>query len=688
MPSGVQVASLFGVLDLDDKLTDGLTDAKKSLSSFGNTLDKKLKSVGSTMSDLGGSLTTLGAPFLGVAVAATMAWDAWGDAAAQTGAVLKSTGNQVNYTTYQLVDMATALQDTTAISKTTILETENMLLTFTNIGHDVFPRVTQAVLDLSVAMGQDTKNSAIQLGKALNDPINGITALTRVGVTFTEDQKRLIESLVAAGDMAGAQGVILAEIEREFGGSAEAAAGPIEHLQTAISDLAIGLGYALEPAVNSVIEAITPFIEGLTNLTSEDMFPEIVGGVLALGAALAIAGPILMAVGASLGAIGTVIAFLASPLGIVVAAVTALGIAFATNFGGIRDTVQPILDALNSGFITFQQSLESGLDPLQALGMALFSALGGETGLAAQNTILSIRTALMNVGEFITNTVIPALVSLYDWFITTGLPFIQTAVQTFMDTVWTPAITTLSMIWQILQPILQQVYDWFITTGWPFIQAAVQAFMDEIWNPAVTAISQIWTLISPALTSLYNWFVTDGLPLVQGAVDTFMSLTINPAVTVLQTLWDIVSPALSAFYDWFVTNGLPFIVSALEGFLNLILSVVEGIGNFVNGVSDLIGSITGANGAIVNTGNGDLAAFAANYNPGGGGGSSGFGHALGIPRVSQEGMYHLHPGEAVVPANEANNAGGMTFTGNITIVANNPKEFGQQLRRRYNARGN
>ncbi|HEX8348829.1 MAG TPA: hypothetical protein VF598_02630, partial [Hymenobacter sp.] len=56
-----------------------------------------------------------------------------------------------------------------------------------------------------------------------NDPVKGITALTRVGVTFTEQQKEQITQMVKAGNTAGAQKLIIAELNKEFGGSAEAA---------------------------------------------------------------------------------------------------------------------------------------------------------------------------------------------------------------------------------------------------------------------------------------------------------------------------------------------------------------------------------------------------------------------------------------------------------------------------------
>jgi hypothetical protein len=126
-----------------------------------------------------------------------------------------------------------------------------MLLTFTNIGKDVFPAATQTVLDMSQALGQDLSASSVQLGKALNDPIKGITALSRVGVTFTADQKAMIEKMVAAGDVMGAQKLILAELATEFGGSASAAAqtfsGRMQTIQERIGDVAERLGNALMP---------------------------------------------------------------------------------------------------------------------------------------------------------------------------------------------------------------------------------------------------------------------------------------------------------------------------------------------------------------------------------------------------------------------------------------------------------
>jgi phage-related minor tail protein len=105
-------------------------------------------------------------------------------------------------------------------------------------GNDIFDQATGIITDMSVALGQDTSSSAIQLGKALNDPIKGVTALQRVGVSFTASQKEQITTLVESGKTLDAQKLILAELGKEFGGAAEAAATPLGKLQQRIGDLA------------------------------------------------------------------------------------------------------------------------------------------------------------------------------------------------------------------------------------------------------------------------------------------------------------------------------------------------------------------------------------------------------------------------------------------------------------------
>lgn len=173
---------------------------------------------------------------------------------AQLQSVLKSTGGAAGITAEMATELASSLQETTLFTDETVLSTENLLLTFTNINKDVFPETTQLALDMSQALGQDTKSSAIQLGKALNDPIQGMTALSRVGVSFTEEQKAQIKALQESGDVMGAQKVILAELQKEFGGSAKAAAdvAPFQVFNNMLDDIKENLAGELLPVINDL----------------------------------------------------------------------------------------------------------------------------------------------------------------------------------------------------------------------------------------------------------------------------------------------------------------------------------------------------------------------------------------------------------------------------------------------------
>ena len=199
---------------------------------------------------------------------------------AQTAAVIKSTGGAANKTADQIGDLATRISEYSGIEDDAVQEGENLLLTFTNIqdrageGNDIFTQATEIMADMATAMGTDMSSQAIQLGKALNDPVAGISALTRVGVTFTDEQKDLIARMVETGDTAGAQQVILAELTREFGGSAEAAGatadGGMQRLQNKIGELSEKIGTALLPFLETFVDFIlTDVIPGIESFAGE-----------------------------------------------------------------------------------------------------------------------------------------------------------------------------------------------------------------------------------------------------------------------------------------------------------------------------------------------------------------------------------------------------------------------------------
>jgi hypothetical protein len=191
-------------------------------------------------------------------------------AEAKLNAVIKSTGGAAGLTANELKKMASQLQDVTTFGDETIIGAQSLLLTFTKIGEDVFPQATETILNMAVAMETDLKSATVQLGKALNDPITGISALSRVGVQLTDTQKEQIKSFTELGDIASAQKVILGELETQFGGLAKATAltmaGSLEQMTASIGDAGEALGELLSPMVISTAKAIKTLAEGVGNL--------------------------------------------------------------------------------------------------------------------------------------------------------------------------------------------------------------------------------------------------------------------------------------------------------------------------------------------------------------------------------------------------------------------------------------
>ena len=160
---------------------------------------------------------------------------------AQQEAILRATGSAAGYTAEELSEMRGAMSELTGVSDELIERAQNLFLTFTQItDKGVFKKANEMALDMAATFGGDASSAAIQLGKALNDPILGLTALRKIGVSFNAQQKSMIKRLAESGDMLGAQTEILAELKREIGGTAEAAgktlAGSMNRVKNATGD--------------------------------------------------------------------------------------------------------------------------------------------------------------------------------------------------------------------------------------------------------------------------------------------------------------------------------------------------------------------------------------------------------------------------------------------------------------------
>jgi hypothetical protein len=252
-------------------------------------------------------------------------------------------GDDTAKVTKRIKDYADSQEFLLGVDADVIKATQAKLLTFRNLTKTAgelggsFDRATKAAIDMAAAGFGSAESNATQLGKALNDPIKGITALNRAGIQFTEDQKALIESLVESGRVLEAQDLILKEIESQVGGTAAATATASEKMTLAFGAVQEAVGQVLLPILEkfsawfvSVLPDIQNFFKAM--MTALDS-PQVRAAFGSLGA--------------SLGKLGQSLAKLFG----VTAGPEANGfISFFTVLAGVLDTIVKTVDILVTGF--------------------------------------------------------------------------------------------------------------------------------------------------------------------------------------------------------------------------------------------------------------------------------------------------------------------------------------------------
>lgn len=276
--------------------------------------------------------------------------------------VIRSTGGAAGVTTNELKKMAAEFQSISNYGDEAILSGQKLLLTFTNIKGDTFRSATKAMLDMSAVMGQDLTTTATMLGKALQDPIKGVTALRRVGVMLSDAQKEQIKNFMAVGDVAKAQAIILKELETEFGNAAQNLIEPTEQFKNKLGDVQESLGSLFKPAVDAAANSGIKFGDVLidnVNKMSEWIAVNnvVIGGIKDAAvaiAALAVGIPVTNAVLVTL--INSMRNF-----GVVTARTNAFQIAFATLLKG-ESTL---------AMIQFRTAIQATIIQVRALTVAL-----------------------------------------------------------------------------------------------------------------------------------------------------------------------------------------------------------------------------------------------------------------------------------------------------------------------------
>jgi len=273
----------------------------------------------------------------------------------QLTAVMANTGSGFQEATKHAIELADSLGRQVGVSPNVIKAGESILATFHSVSGEVgmqagiFDRATKAGADLAAAGFGSIESNAVQLGKALEDPTKGLTALAKSGVTFTKSQKEQIaamtagkasaEELAAANlkietsqvayneavkkygpdslqarnaaqklstaqedlaksqakgtDLLGAQKIVLEAVESQVAGTAKATAGAGAKMAVAYEEMKVKIGTALLPAVSSLKGEFTKLFDFIS-ANSAWLVPLISGVAVLAGALVAIVGAVKM----------------------------------------------------------------------------------------------------------------------------------------------------------------------------------------------------------------------------------------------------------------------------------------------------------------------------------------------------------------------------------------------------------
>jgi hypothetical protein len=493
-------------------------------------------------------------------------------------AVLRATQGAAGLTSQELQNVANELQGITRFGDETILTGATLMLTFRNIGEETMLRAIPAMLDMAEIFGS-VDSAAMQLGKALNDPVNMMGALSRAGVTFTDEQKEMIKTLVESGDLLGAQNIILTELEMQVGGVAEAVGGTFtgaweiaknkldEFRELIGGPIIIGLTALLEKVgefvdTNPAIQAFVYFFEQLNDLMQKGSpfansvaialsnltlkFPELsaavdpfIGVFVNMQRALDDGLPLIMAIANAFNDLsvvldGTVFGNIARIIGdfINTGITEGWGEAFRQ---GVTDMWQLVAPAIEQFFVNVFTAMENRIQ--------LWISGGGpdrlSNAIAASLSVTFASPEFQNVAgqalASLTNAIMRAIASV-DWFAAFA-PFEEQANQALRDA---------------LDGVVQAIYDWFrtgeITQAWERIWRDVTYGMQlglsfenikfniqNFVNNVVNYFKQLLGIASPSQV-----FLQIGKDIVQGLINGITSM-FGGLTTAVGNMFDILT---------------------------------------------------------------------------------------------------------------------------------------------------
>ena len=563
------------------KAVAGIDKVGKRTESAGN----KAKKAGKKFKDAGKKMSMMAtlpiAAFIGSSV---KKFNEQEKAIAEVNSTIESMGVAWT-TTADLQKRAADLQAQSTFGDEEILHMQSVLLTFGDITEDVFRSTEQVALDMSAALGQDLQSSAVMLGKALNDPIVGLSALSRVGVSFSEDQKDMIKAMAEGGDMIGAQTLMMEALESQFAGTAkeisETSGGKMKQAMNSFGDTMETVGGIVAPILLSIIGFIGKLVGWFDNLPGP-VQKVIVGLVLlvaAIGPILYIGGLVLTLFGALstvFGAVAGAVALISLPVLAVVAAIAAaIAIGWLiyknwdTIFAFLKSIVETTWEAIKGVF-------SMGVEFIKTLVMTVFNAIKAYF-------------------VFVFN--------LYKTIITTTINVIKTVIETVINAIW----ETIKFVFNAIKAyfiFVFNLYKTIITTAIEFIKTAVvngfnwvKDTITSIWNKVAAFIKEVLGRIKATIIRVIEGVKTNVRRIFRGMVavvkgiwnglTTFFTTRLENMKTNFLRIFNLIKDKGTAIWESLASGMKGAIKGAVNGIINSLNAVIRGMNVMIRGANVL-----------------------------------------------------------------------------------------------------
>jgi phage-related protein len=503
---------------------------------------------------------------------------------------IRSTGGAAHVSAEDIDALAASESKRNAVDKLAIEQSSSMLLRFTAVrnevgkGNDVFNRASQAAIDVTAAMhgGQVSAdalaNTTKTLGKALEDPAKGMTQLRRVGVVLTQQQQDQVKAFEKSGNTLAAQKVILDALGKTYGGTAAAAATPMQRLQVTLHSLEEEVGQKLLPALNGLVGLLAKAIGPVGSLIGW-----FTGGSKAADllrwAILAVGGGILLyTTYVKVAELATTawkwaqralnLELDANPIGLIIAAVAALviGLIYAYQHSkAFRDAVHDMWDALKAtagwiagAWMTMWHALDGAFQAtvtwLRANWPLVLGILTGPVGLAVV-LIVKHWHEIAAGGQW-----------LLDWlhhhFGTDVANFFTKTI----PAVWDRAVTaTRARLWTPVRAGFADVWHWLYTVFYANEVHLFTVTIPALWDRAIgLARAHLWTPFTSGLQGVLNWihhiFYVDIL----GFFTRTLPGVFQTSVADIGRWWNNLQNVVAAPIRWVISHALDGLIGAFD----------------------------------------------------------------------------------------------------------------------------